>query len=105
MPGVHIGPPDESWLGVGGLLSPPAFSRLRPTLLDATCMCVAFSVHALGAGDGSSAEYNNRRLDKLSSVASWRVSQVTGSEIRTDGPVVPVVFPSAPGGALASVSP
>lgn len=72
-------------------------------LPDATCMCVAFNVHALRAGDGSSTEYNNCRLE--SSVASWRVSQVTGSEIRTDGQVVPVVFPGAPGDALTSDSP
>ena len=67
-------------------------------LPDATCMCVAFNIHALGSGDGFSEEYSNRCLE--SSVASWRVSQVTGSEIRTDGWVVPVVFP----GALPSVS-
>lgn len=102
-PGAHLGPPDESWLGVGGLLSPSVFSRFPSVLPDGTGTCVVFNVHALGAGDDSSTEYRACCLE--SSVASWRASQVTCSEIRTDGPVVPVIFLSASGDALTSVSP
>lgn len=102
LPGVHIGPSDESCLGVGGLLSPPVFSRLQSRLSDAICVCVAFTIHAFGAGDDSSTEYSVCCLE--ASVASWRVSQVTCSEIRTDSLLAPVVFPSASGDVLTSVS-
>lgn len=102
---THTGPATESWLGVGGLLSSVVFSRLPSMLLpssDATSKQVAFKVCALGAGDNSSRECSICCLD--TSVLSWRVSQVTCSEIRADGLVVPVVFLGASGDTLTSVS-
>lgn len=69
---------------------------------DATSIHVAFKVCALGAGDDFSRGYRICCLD--TSVSSWRVSQVTFSEIRTNGLVVPVVFLGASGDTLKSVS-
>lgn len=105
LPETHTGPAMESWLGVGGLLSSEVFSRLPSMLLpssDATSIQVAFKVCALGAGDNSSREYSICCL--ATSILSWRVSQVTCSEIRADGLVVPVVFLGASGDTLMSVS-
>lgn len=105
LPETHIEPATESWLGVGGLLSSVVSSRLPSRLLpssDATSIHVAFKVCAHGAGDDSSREYSICCLD--TSVSSWRVPQVTCSEIRTDGLMVPVVFLGASGDTLMSVS-
>lgn len=105
LPETHVGPATESWLGVRGLLSSVVSSRLPSRLLpssDAISIHVAFKACALGAGDDSSREYSICCLD--TSVSSWRVSQVTCSEIRTDGLVVPVVFLGASGDTLMSVS-
>lgn len=104
-PETHTGPATEGWRGVEGLLSPVVFSRppsmLLPSL-DATSIYVAFKVCAVGAGDGSSTEYSICCLD--TSVSSWRASQVTCSEMGTDGLVAPVVFLGTSGDVLMSVS-
>lgn len=105
MPGTHIEPTAESWLSVEELRSSAVFSGPPPVLApqDATSICVVFKVQELGAGDGSTMEYSVCCLE--ASVCFWRVSQVTGSESRTDGLVVPVVVLGLFGDAPTPVSP